>query len=205
MVFHGETRMDKHTEEHCHEPPRVVTWPLIGLAIPSVLIGALCVGSVVFGDYFSDSIYVSPQHDVVAKLSEIVSGAGSMLAHAPFTLAFYLALGGVFAAWFCYLVQPSLPAKIRSWFGWLHTLLDRKYGFDEFNQALFAGGSLGIGKFLWRAGDATLIDGVLVNGSARGVGLLASIARHAQTGFLYHYAFAMILGLLGLLSWFFFL
>lgn len=205
MVFHGETRMDKHTAEHCHEPPRVVTWPLIALAVPSVIIGALTVGSVVFGNFFRDALHVAPEHDVVAKLSDTVSGAGSMLAHAPFTMPLYLALAGVLVAWYCYLINPSLPERIRGSLGWLHTLLDRKYGFDEFNQALFAGGSLGIGKLFWRTGDATLIDGALVNGSARSVGLLAGIARHAQSGYLFHYAFAMIIGLLGLLSWFFFL
>lgn len=204
LVFHGKTRMDKHTEEHCHEPPRVVTWPLIALAVPSAVIGGLTVGAVVFGDYFKDAIHVDAAHDVVAKVSDTVSGAGSMLAHAPFTMPFYLAVAGVVTAWFLYLVQPALPAKIHSMFSWLHTLLDRKYGFDELNQALFAGGSLGIGRFLWKAGDTAIIDGILVNGSAKGIGLLAGFARTTQTGYLYHYAFAMIVGLLVLLTWFFF-
>ncbi|MBX2824376.1 MAG: NADH-quinone oxidoreductase subunit L [Gammaproteobacteria bacterium] len=205
MVFHGKTRMDHHTEEHCHEPPAVVTWPLIGLAVPSVLIGGLTVGAVVFGDYFKGVIHVESAHDVVGLLSQTINGAGSMLGHTFASPAFYLAMAGLAAAWYLYLVQPGIPARIQASFGWLHKILDRKYGFDEFNQAVFAGGSLGLGRFLWKAGDQTIIDGALVNGSAKGVGAIASLARHAQTGYLFHYAFAMILGLLALLSWFLFI
>ena len=205
MVFHGPTRMDKHTEEHCHEPSSVVTWPLIALAVPSVVIGALTVGSVVFGNYFDNVIYVADSHDVITGLAEKLHGAGGMFVHAPVTPAFWLAIGGVAVAAWLYLFQPGLPARIQSVFGVVHRVLDRKYGFDEFNQAVFGAGSLLLGRTLWKAGDQTIIDGALVNGSARSVGLLASIARGAQTGFLFHYAFAMIIGLLALLSWFLFL
>ena len=202
MVFHGKSRMDKHTEEHCHEPPKVVTWPLIALAVPSVLIGGLTMSAIVFGDFFKGVIYVDSAHDVVGKLGETIHGAFGMLGHAPATPPFYLAIGGVVCAWFLYLVQPGIPAKIQSTFSWVHKILDRKYGFDEFNQAFFAGGSLGIGKTLWQVGDVKLIDGALVNSSAKGIGLLAGISRFAQTGYLFHYAFAMIIGLLAMLSWF---
>lgn len=204
MVFHGKTRMDHHTEEHCHEPPRVVTWPLIGLAIPSVLIGGLTVGAVVFGDYFNGIIHVEAAHDVVGALSQTINGAGSMLGHTLASPAFYLAMAGVLCAWFLYLVQPGIPAKIQGSFGWLHRILDRKYGFDEFNQAVFAGGSLGLGRFLWKAGDEAVIDGAFVNGSAKGIGAIAGLARHGQSGYLFHYAFAMIIGLLAFMTWFLF-
>ena len=110
----------------------------------------------------------------------------------------------MFAAWFLYLNRPDLSREIRDRFGLVYTILDRKYGFDEFNQRVFAGGSRAIGKFLWKVGDVTLIDGLLVNGSAKTVGWISSVVRHIQTGLLYQYAFAMILGLLGLLTWFVF-
>ena len=205
LVFHGKTRMDKHTEEHCHEPPRVVTWPLIALAVPSVIIGAITVGPIVFGDYFSGVIFVDDAHNVIEKVRETTSSAGAMLAHIPASKPFYLAMAGLISAWFFYMVKPEWPARIQARMQPLHSLLERKYGFDDFNQAVFAGGSVGIAKFLWRFGDQGIIDGAMVNGSAKGIGRLAGIARFAQTGYLFHYAFAMIIGLLLMMTWFLFM
>ena len=205
LVFHGKSRMDKHTEEHCHEPPRVVTGPLLALAVPSVIIGFLTVNAVVFGNYFGDAIKVLPEHDVIAHVKEQVHSASGMLAHVPASKPFWLAMAGVFCAWFLYLFQPGLPAVFERALKPLHTMLDKKYGFDEFNQAVLAGGSLLLGRGLWKYGDQKLIDGALVNGSARSIGLLSGIARFAQTGYLFHYAFAMIIGLLALMSWFLFI
>lgn len=205
LVFHGKTRMDAHTAEHCHESPKVVTWPLIALAVPSVIIGFLTVGGVVFGDFFAGVIQVAPEHDVVGELKSLVHGAGGMLAHAPMTPPFYLALGGVALAWLLYMVVPEVPARISAMFSPIHHVLDKKYGFDEFNQAVFARGGVGVGTALWQVGDVKLIDGAMVNGTAGGIGLLAGIARYFQSGYLYHYAFAMIVGLLVLMTWFLFL
>jgi len=175
LVFHGKTRMDKHTEEHCHEPPRVVTWPLIALAVPSVIIGWLTVGPVVFGEYFSGVIYVADAHNVIEKVREHTTGATSMLSHIPGSKAFYLAMAGLITAWFLYMVKPEWPARIQSKFGFVHRILDRKYGFDEFNQTVFAAGSVAVGRSLWKVGDQGVIDGALVNGSAGGVGILAGL------------------------------
>ena len=205
LVFHGKSRMDKHTEEHCHEPPRVVTWPLIALAVPSVIIGWLTVGPIVFGEYFGGVIYVADAHNVIEKVREHTTGATSMLSHIPGSKAFYLAMAGLITAWFLYMVKPEWPARIQSKFGFVHRILDRKYGFDEFNQTVFAAGSVAVGRSLWRIGDQGVIDGALVNGSAGGVGVLAGLARKFQTGYLFHYAFAMIIGLLLMMTWFLFM
>ena len=205
LVFHGETRMDEHTASHAHEPPKVVTVPLILLAIPSVIIGLLTVSSVVFGDYFKDIITVAASHDVLGKLGENYHGAVAFALHAFKTPALYMAAAGFGTAVLFYLIAPSIPAALDKNLGWARRILDNKYGFDDFNQAVFAGGSLKIGKQLWEKGDITVIDGALVNGSAKSVGLLSGIARHLQSGMLFHYAFAMIIGLLVMLTWFLFI
>ncbi len=205
LVFHGKSRMDEHTEEHCHEPPNVVTWPLIALAVPSVIIGFMTMGPIVFGQYFEGVIFVDDSHNVIERVREHTTGAMSMLSHVPGSKAFYLAMAGVFFAWFFYLVKPEWPAKIQSKLGFLHRILDKKYGFDEFNQTVFAAGSVGIGAGLWRFGDQGVIDGAVVNGSAQGIGKLAGLARLSQSGYLFHYAFAMIIGLLVMMSIFLFI
>ncbi len=205
LVFHGETRMDEHTASHAHESPKVVTIPLILLAIPSVIIGILTVSNVVFGDYFNDIITVAASHDVLGKLGESYHGAVAFALHAFKTPALYMAAAGFGTAVLFYLIAPSIPAALDSKLGWARRILDNKYGFDDFNQAVFAGGSLKIGKQLWEKGDVSLIDGALVNGSAKSVGLLSGISRHLQSGMLFHYAFAMIIGLLVMLTWFLFL
>lgn len=202
LVFHGKTRMDKHVEEHCHESPGVVIWPLILLAVPSVILGFFTIGPVVFGNYFDGVIFVNEAHNVIGKVGEAFHGPVDFINHAFHGPAVYLAGAGVFAAWFIYMVKPSIADWFASTFSWLHRLLENKYGFDDFNQKVFAGGALGIGNFLWSKGDQKVIDGVLVNGSANNVGALAAVVRYLQTGYLYHYAFAMIIGLLVLLTWF---
>lgn len=204
LVFHGETRMDEHTAEHCHEPPGVVTWPLILLAVPSVIIGALTVSGVVFGDFFNDIIAVAPVHDVLGELGENYHGPLNFVLHGLQSPALYLAAAGVITAWVFYLRAPHIPAMLYKKFGLLVYILDNKYGFDGFNQAVFARGGLGLGRKLWQTGDVTLIDGTLVNGSAKGIDALSAVSRGVQSGYLYHYAFAMILGLLAMLTWFLF-
>jgi NADH-quinone oxidoreductase subunit L len=201
MTFHGQERMDEHTREHLHESPWVVTLPLVLLAIPSVVIGWPLVGALLFGDYFGNAVYVAPAHDVLARLGEHYHGPWAFVLHGLQSPILGLAAAGVMLAWYLYLKQPQLPERLRQRAGWLYTLLDNKYYFDAFNERFIAGGSRALGNLLWRGGDVAIIDGAAVNGSARLVGWLANAVRGVQSGFLYHYAFATIIGLSALLAW----
>ncbi len=203
LVFHGKP-WDQHAYDHAHETEPVVTWPLILLAIPSVVIGGLTVSTVVFGDYFDGVIVVDATRDVIAEVATHFHGAVAFALHGFVTPVFFMAMAGLITAAVFYLIAPGIPAFLDSKLGILRRILENKYGFDDFNQAIFARGSLGLGRQLWQKGDVALIDGALVNGSAKGVGALAGIARHLQSGMLFHYAFAMIIGLLAMLSWFLF-
>jgi NADH-quinone oxidoreductase subunit L len=202
LVFHGEGPRDKHAAEHLHESPRVVTLPLVLLAIPSIGIGYLTVGDMLFGDWFKDALYVLPAHDVVGRVGEDFHGALNFMLHGMTGLPFFLAMGGVFVAWFIYMKRPSIAMDIKTRFDLLYLMLDKKYWFDEIYQFVFAGGSRAIGRLLWNIGDRGIIDTIIINGSARSVGRLADWARQVQTGYLFHYAIAMILGLLLLLTWY---
>lgn len=205
MVFHGKERMDEHTREHLHETPPVVTVPLILLAIPSVVIGAIFMGDMIAGDFFREAIFVLPEHDALGAWAAGFHGWWAMALHAFVTWPFWLAAAGVFTAWFLYMKRTDIPGQIQSRLQWLHTILVNKYGFDRFNETVFAGGGRQIGQTLWRIGDVKLIDGLVVNGSAALVGWFAGRIRHVQTGYLYHYAFAMIIGVVVLLGLFVFL
>jgi NADH-quinone oxidoreductase subunit L len=202
LVFHGASRVDPHTAEHLHETNPVVTLPLIALAIPSVIIGGLTIEPILFGGFFDGAIEVAASHPAMAKVAEGFHGAIPFALHAFVTLPFYLALAGVAAAWYLYLKRPDLAEQLRERFSPLHLMLTRKYWCDEFNSIVFAGGGRTIGRVLWRVGDESVIDGFIVNGAANTVGRIARVVRHLQTGFLYHYAFAMIIGLLLLLTLF---
>ena len=201
LVFHGEPRMDAHTREHLHETPWVVTLPLVLLAIPSVIAGYL-IDPVVFGDYFNGVIHVLPQHNTLSEMAEHYQGPLSFVMHALSGPAVYLAAAGVFTAWFIYMKNPSIADNMVRKFPAVHKLLLNKYYADDINQAVVAGGARGTGWLFWKLGDVLLIDGLLVNGSARVVGWFSGIVRKVQTGYLYTYAFSMIIGLLLLLSWF---
>ena len=201
LVFHGEPRMDAHTREHLHESPWVVTLPLVLLAIPSVIAGYL-IDPVVFGNYFEGVIHVLPQHDVIGEMAEHFHGPFSFVLHALSGPAVYLAAAGVFTAWYIYMKNPSIADNIVNRFPRIHNLLLNKYHADDINQTVFAGGARGAGWLFWKLGDVLLIDGLLVNGSARVVGWFSGIVRKIQTGYMYTYAFSMIIGLLLLLSWF---
>jgi NADH-quinone oxidoreductase subunit L len=201
MVFHGKGRMDHHTEEHLHESPAVVWVPLVALAVPSVVIGALAIQPMLFGDYFGSSIHVSAEHAKgMQHMAAHFHGVWSFMLHGMMTPPFWFAMAGVASAWFLYIKAPSVPARIAGALRPLHRILEAKYGFDAFNEWFFAGGARGTGGALWRIGDVRLIDGLLVNGSARLVGWFAQRMRGVQSGYLYHYAFAMIVGLLALLA-----
>jgi NADH-quinone oxidoreductase subunit L len=201
MTFHGEERMDAHTREHLHESPWVVTVPLVLLAIPSVVAGWLTVGPVLFHGYFGDAIVVAPAHDVLGEIGREYTTPSAFLAHALLQLPVYLAAAGVLLAYFLYLARPGIPALLRERLAPLYRVLDNKYWFDWFNENVIAAGGRALGRLFWRVGDELVIDGALVNGSARTVGWLAAMARHLQSGYLYHYAFAMIIGLSALLAW----
>jgi NADH-quinone oxidoreductase subunit L len=202
IVFHGKERMDHHTQEHLHETPAVVTVPLILLAIPSVVIGAMTIEPLLFGKVFEGSIFVAPARDVLEHVAEHFHGAMSFALHGLTGLPFILVLAGFGSAFYLYMVKPELPDRIQQRFAKLYDIMDRKYLFDEFYQAFFMRGSQNLGTVLWKYADAGLIDGLMVNGAARLVGWFAAVTRYLQTGYLYTYAFAMIIGLLILLTWF---
>jgi len=201
MTFHGQERMDHHTREHLHESPWVVTLPLVMLAIPSIIAGWPFIGPLLFGDYFQGAIQVAHEHDVLGHLGEEFHGPAAFVLHSLQGPAVWLAAAGVLAAWFLYLKRPELAAQLREKAGGLYTLLVNKYYFDAFNEKVLAAGSRALGKALWRGGDVAIIDGAAVNGSARLVGWVASAVRGVQSGYLYHYAFATIIGLSALLAW----
>ena len=201
LVFHGEERMDKETKSHLHESPWVVTGPLILLAIPSAIIGWFTVQPILFGDFFDGAIFVTDRHDVLARMAGEWHGSFDLVTHAVLTPIFWLAAAGVFVAWFLYLKRPDILREISGRMSGLHTLLERKYYFDDLYIRGFAAGGRRVGQFLWTKGDEFIIDGVLVNGTANTVGRLAGVLRHLQTGYLYHYAFAMFIGLTAFLGW----
>ena len=201
LVFHGKERMDEHTRQHLHETPWVVTVPLMALAVPSVLAGFL-IDPVVVGDFFKGVIHVDPARDTLHAVREHFHGAFAFMLHGMTQPPFFLAMAGLFSAWFIYLRKPEIADWAAARFSWLYRLLQNKYGFDDFNQAVFAGGARLLGEGLWRGGDRVVIDGLVVNGSAKVVGWAAGIVRHLQSGYLYHYTLAMIIGLIALLGWF---
>jgi NADH-quinone oxidoreductase subunit L len=218
LVFEGKPRYpdrtsdaahatgDEHTHHDAgepHESSPVIWWPLVALAVPSIIVGAIAVGPMLFGNFYGDSLHVLSEHDVVAQLEEHFHGWLAMGLHGFLTVPFWLAFSGVAVAWFLYLKRPDLPEKFRDRLQPLYTLLDQKYFMDRFNDWFFAGGARLLGRGLWRVGDVTLIDGVVVNGSARMVGWFASIVRKFQSGYIYHYAFTMIIGVFVLMTWWF--
>ncbi len=212
MTFHGSERFAAHGDQHGHakdahgghghaphESPAVVTVPLVLLAIPSVCAGWV-IGPVLFGGYFGSSIAVAPEHDVLGQLAQGFHGVMGMMTHALATAPFWLAVGGIATAVYCYLLRPDLPERVKNRVGMLYTVLDRKYWFDEAYQKLFGNGAVRVGTGLWKGGDVAVIDGIVVDGSARAVGWFAQVIRHLQSGYIYHYAFTMLIGILLLLT-----
>ena len=185
-----------------HESPWVVTLPLVLLAIPSVLIGFFAIQPMLHGDFFNGVITVNESHGAMAELKEHFHGAVAMAIHGLSTAPFWLALAGVVTAYYCYMINPRVPAWFYKHFHALHTLLENKYYMDKFNEVFIAGGARLLGGGLSKVGDKTLIDGLIVNGSAKVVAWFSRVIRVFQSGYIYHYAFVMILGMLGLLSYF---
>jgi NADH-quinone oxidoreductase subunit L len=201
MVFHGEERMDADTRAHLHESPWVVTVPLILLAVPSVVAGWMTEEAILFGNYFGAAIQVLPSHDVLAELGRHGTTPAYFLVHGLMAPPFLLAMAGVAAAWYLFLRRPDIPAGLAAQFAGLNRLLVNKYYFDDLNEKVLAPASRALGRRLWHTGDEVLIDGAMVNGSARLVGWLSGLFSRVQTGYLYHYAFAMIVGLAAMLGW----
>ncbi len=200
LVFHGKERMDEHARAHLHESPAVVTVPLMILAIPSAIIGWFFVVPALFGGYFGSAIFVAPEHDVLAEMAKTFPGTMKFFMDGFFHWPFFLAVAGFVITWIIYIKRPDLPGRLVARTRLINDILLRKYGFDELYQFLFAKGARGVGGLFWRLGDQGLIDGLIVNGTAKAVGRFAGIARKIQSGFLYDYAFAMIIGLLMLMS-----
>jgi len=201
LVFHGPERIDAETKAHLHESPWVVTVPLVLLAIPSVIIGWATIAPVVYGDYFGSAILVREPNNVLGELASEFHGPWAYILHAFTAPVPYLAFAGALTAWYVYLRNPGLAESVRRRFSSLYTLLINKYYFDDFNEKVLTRGSVGLGNVLWRFGDVVVIDGGLVNGSARLVGWASQVSRQLQSGYLYHYAFAMIIGLAVLVGW----
>ncbi len=222
LVFHGEERFrhvkhdDHGHDDHGHgahggdphESPAVVWVPLVLLAIPSAVIGYITLSPMLEGEFFKNVIFVDAvKHPAMSEFvrAHVEHGPLTMALHGFMSLPFALALAGVVTAWYCYLINPKVPAWFRQRFDAIYTLLDNKYYLDKINEVVFAGGARAIGKGLWQGGDVKVIDGLIVNGSARVVGWFASVIRFFQSGYIYHYAFAMIVGMVGLLTFFLFL
>ena len=201
LVFHGQERMDAETKLNIHETPWVVTGPLILLAIPSVIIGWLTIESILFGGFFGSAIYVIEEHDVLGHLGASFHSSAEFIIHALQGPTVYLALSGALTAWYLYLKRPDIPEMISQKLSGLYQVLDRKYYFDDLYIQGFAVSGRRIGQFLWNKGDELLIDGMIVNGAARSIARFATILRQVQTGYLYHYAFAMFFGVTLILAW----
>ena len=202
MVFHGESRLDQHAEEHVHETALSITVPLIVLAIPSVIIGYLTIEPMLFTGWLENSIYIDANaHSSVAALKEHFHSAFGLMLHAIATVPFWMMVGGSLAAWVFTLYRTDWAKKIQERFHRTNYVLKSLYGFDRLNDIVFVNGSRKLGEFLWRISDMTIIDQFVVNGSARLMRFMGSVIRPVQTGYLYHYAFFMIIGLMLVLTW----
>lgn len=200
LTFHGK----KHHEGAVYESPWVILVPLIALAIPSMMAGGMLISPMLFATprLLGDSIFVLPQHDVLTALAVDYKGAQTMALHASQTLPFWLALLGIAIAWVFNMARPEWADRLKKRFSWFYRILIDKYGFDKFNQVVLVQGTRRLGEFFYKVCDLMMIDGLFVNGSGKFIRLFARVGRQLQTGYLYHYALAMLLGLAVLLGWF---
>jgi NADH-quinone oxidoreductase subunit L len=220
LVFHGKERYDQNPDAHHddhhghddhghghdakpHESPWVVTLPLVLLAIPSVVVGFFTIEPMLFGGFFKDVIFIdASKHHAMAELAEAFHGPVAMAVHALTSVPLWLAIAGVALSYYMYMVNPALPAAIKRAFQPVYTLLENKYYLDWINENIIARGARALGTGLWKGGDQAVIDGAVVNGSWKLVGWFAGILRWVQTGYIYHYALVMILGVFGLMTYF---
>jgi NADH-quinone oxidoreductase subunit L len=201
LVFHGESRVKHETAKHLHESPLSITFPLIMLAIPSAIIGYFTIEPMLFKGWLDEAITVTSSHVSMVELKQQFHGALGMIFHALQTLPFWMMVGGIVAAWVFSLYKTQWAIWVRSTFKRTNYVLESLYGFDRFNEIVFVGGVKKLGNFLWKVSDSTIIDLMIVNGSARFVGFVSSVIRPIQTGYVYHYAFFMIFSLLIILTW----
>jgi NADH-quinone oxidoreductase subunit L len=222
LVFHGKERYDQnpdaHHDDHAahgddhghghhdhkpHESPMVVWLPLVLLAIPSVVIGFMTIQPMLFGEFFKGAIFVdATKHHAMKELGEAFHGPVAMAIHGLQTPPFWLALAGVVVSYLMYMQFPAVPAAIKRAFGPVYRLLDNKYYLDWINENIIARGARALGTGLWKGGDQALIDGAVVNGSWKVVGRISGVVRWLQSGYIYHYAFAMLLGIFILMTYF---
>ncbi|MFT3814191.1 MAG: NADH-quinone oxidoreductase subunit L [Acidovorax sp.] len=220
LVFHGKERYDQNPDAHHHdhhghddhghghdakphESPWVVTLPLVLLAIPSVLVGFFTIGPMLFGDFFKDVIFIdASKHHAMTELAEAFHGPVAMAMHSLTSVPLWLAIAGVALSYYMYMINPALPAAIKRTFQPVYTLLENKYYLDWINENIIARGARALGTGLWKGGDQAVIDGAVVNGSWKLVGWFAGMLRWVQTGYIYHYALVMILGVFGLMTYF---
>ena len=222
LVFHGKERYDQNPDAHHHavdeepdphhhhgdhskphESSWVITVPLVLLAIPSVVIGFMAVQPMLFGDFFKDVIFVdAARHPAMAEIASAFHGPMAMALHAFSTVPFWLAVAGVAVSYYMYMLNPALPTAIKRTFQPVYTLLENKYYLDWFNENILARGARLLGVGLWKVGDQALIDGVVVNGSWKVVGWISGMVRRLQTGYVYHYALVMLLGIFVLMTYF---
>jgi NADH-quinone oxidoreductase subunit L len=218
LVFHGKERFDQNPDAHHdahddhghhgehqkpHESPWVVTVPLILLAIPSVVIGFMTIQPMLFGEFFKDAIFVNlERHPAMEELAKLFQGPAQMALHGLMTAPFWLALAGVVLSYYMYMVNPALPAAIKRRVQPIYALLENKYYLDWFNENVLARGARGLGTVFWKVGDEKLIDGAVVNGSWKLVGWISGMVRKLQSGYIYHYAFGMIIGVFVLMTYF---
>ena len=217
LVFHGAERYDQNPDAHHHdhahddghhdhtphESPWVVTVPLLLLAIPSVVIGYFTIDAMLFGDFFKDAIFVNEdKHEAMHGLGHAHHGAIAMAMHAFSTAPFWLALAGVVSSYYMYMINPAVPAAIKRACMPIYTLFENKYYMDWINENILARGARALGTGLWKGGDQSVIDGGIVNGSWKLVGAVSAMSRQLQSGYLYHYALAMIVGVFLLMTWF---
>ncbi|ABQ56952.1 TPA: NADH-quinone oxidoreductase subunit L [Legionella pneumophila] len=203
MTFHGKPRMDEHTLSHLHESPWVVWLPLVLLAIPSIILGYVLYMPILFDtpSLLGSSIFVLPEHNVLAELAHEVSSPFASAVHAIYSLPFWITVLGAIIAWVCYIAVPSIPGYLARYFSIIYSILLNKYGFDRFNELFFVKGARGLGIAFYKIGDQKLIDGAVVNGSGRLVRWFSGKGRKIQSGYIYHYATVMVFGLLAFLCW----
>ncbi|HAU1413071.1 TPA: NADH-quinone oxidoreductase subunit L [Legionella pneumophila] len=203
MTFHGKPRMDEHTLSHLHESPWVVWLPLVLLAIPSIILGYVLYMPILFDtpSLLGSSIFVLPEHNLLAELAHEVSSPFASAVHAIYSLPFWITVLGAVIAWICYIAVPSIPGYLARYFSIVYSILLNKYGFDRFNELFFVKGARGLGIAFYKIGDQKLIDGAVVNGSGRLVRWFSGKGRKIQSGYIYHYATVMVFGLLAFLCW----
>ncbi len=202
MVFHGKPRMSNEAYDHVKESPWSIVLPLVILAVPSIAAGWVFLKPALHG-FFGGGIYLAPGHNTLAILAEETHSPWSMIKKAFFHLPFILSMLGTLCAFLAYIVFPGIPKIFVSIFGWLYKLIAQKYFIDILYERFFIGLAQSLGSFFWLILDAWVIDKAIVEGTAKTTKHIGDKVRKAQTGYLYHYLFFMLIGLIVPLIWVF--